>query len=348
MGGMEMTEKEIQKRSQKSEALRVLQADGSFFVESQQGQVLYRVHHDGEGRYSCSCGDHAHGIKQDQNFQCKHVLAVLNSVVAGDAEGAEFLEKRKPKLDDRFVIEIDGREFVRFAGLLDLGHQKGLLKIEVEPLQFPSKENDNMAICQATVLSKSGETFVDVADANVLNTNSKVSKHLLRMASTRAIARALRTFTNIGMTCLEELGDDLDEVIRDNASQQGKSRKPISKKMNKPTEPPPPQNSKGEKGNGSNGDNGSNAKNKESSPKPEDPKPTLKPDSKPATKVESKPESVPKMSQAQKSAIFNLSRRRGITVEDLEKMSKQNYGVPLENLSSANASTFIRTLQTSA
>ena len=59
------------------------------------------------------------------------------------------------------------------------------------------------------MVSKSGESFTDIGDANPGNCSSKVVKHLLRLASTRAIARSLRTFTNIGITCLEELGDDI-------------------------------------------------------------------------------------------------------------------------------------------
>ena len=96
------------------------------------------------------------------------------------------------------------------------------MKIEVEPLQIPSKENDHFAICKATVLSKSGEIYSDVGDANPQNCNSRVSKHLLRMASTRSIGRALRSYTNIGMTCLEELGD-MNEVITD-------EKKPVQQK----------------------------------------------------------------------------------------------------------------------
>ncbi|MCG6533946.1 MAG: hypothetical protein L7F78_04500, partial [Syntrophales bacterium LBB04] len=70
---------------------------------------------------------------------------------------------------------------------------------------------------------------------------------------------------------------------------------------------------------------------------------------KPAPKTESKTDQpAPLMSTAQKNAIYNLSRRRGISVEELEKMAQQNYGVALETLSSTNASTFIRTLQQSA
>ena len=54
------------------------------------------------------------------------------------------------------------------------------------------------------------------------------------------------------------------------------------------------------------------------------------------------------MSLAQKKAIFNLSRRRGISVEELEKMALDAYGIDLENLNSKDASGFIRNLQQAA
>ena len=100
---------------------------------------------------------------------------------------------------------------------------------------------------------------------------------------------------------------------------------------------------------GSNGGNGSKVKPKAAETKPEETKPTTKSEPKPAPKGESKPEQpAPLMSSAQKNAIYNLSRRRGISVEELGKMAQENYGIPLENLSSTNASTFIRQLQQSA
>jgi hypothetical protein len=46
--------------------------------------------------------------------------------------------------------------------------------------------------------------------------------------------------------------------------------------------------------------------------------------------------------------VMNLSRRRGISVEDVETMSQEKYQVPLENLSSKQASEFIRNLQQAA
>jgi hypothetical protein len=88
---------------------------------------------------------------------------------------------------------------------------------------------------------------------------------------------------------------------------------------------------------------------KATDPKPEKTKPTPKSEPKPAAKGESKTDQpAPLMSSAQKNAIFNLSRRRGISVEELGKMAQENYGVPVDNLTAANASTFIRTLQQSA
>ena len=55
-----------------------------------------------------------------------------------------------------------------------------------------------------------------------------------------------------------------------------------------------------------------------------------------------------KMSEAQKRAIYNLSRRRGISVEELKKLAMEGYNVALEDLSSIDASKFIRQLQQSA
>ena len=346
-----MTTKEIQKRNEKSQALKVLRANGDFFVKSAEGMVLYKVNPNGkddQASFSCTCGDYARGAKNDPHFQCKHILAVLSCVPNGEVEDAEFLEKKKPKLDERFIKSIEGKDFVLYSGLLDLAHQKGLLKIEVDPLQFPTKENGYFAICKATATSKFGEMFVDVGDANPLNCNAKVAKHLLRMASTRAKARALRDYDDIGMTCLEELGD-LDEVIGEEASEQGKFRKPIPKKVAKPAEPQPAEGPKAEKGNGSNGGNGSSVKPKAENPKPQVAKPLPKVEPKPEPKPEPKSDQPPPlMSSAQKNAIYNLSRRRGISVEELENMTKQNFGISLEQMSSKDASSFIRHLQQSA
>jgi predicted nucleic acid-binding Zn finger protein len=119
-----MTAKEIQKRNAKAESLRVLQADdGSFYVESEKGKILYNVVLDDE-ETSCTCGDFAKNIKKDSNFRCKHILSVMNAIPKQEIENAKFCEKHVPKLDDRFITSIKNKDFVLYVGVLDLATQR--------------------------------------------------------------------------------------------------------------------------------------------------------------------------------------------------------------------------------
>jgi hypothetical protein len=358
-----MTAQELQKRNEKAQKLRVIQMDdGSFYVESSEGKICYRVSME-EGEVSCTCGDFARNIRQDQNFRCKHIVSVQNCVSEGDLENGTFLERKKPKLDERFITTIEGKDFVMYPGLLDLGHQKGILKIEVEPMQLPTKENGNFAVCKALVVSSNGETFTDVGDANPENCNSRIAKHLLRMASTRAIARALRSFTNIGMTCLEELGDLNDVIGQEKTIPQRRDPRPFRKKGNGRDVKPAAQEKDAQPersaktGNVDKPAGQANQKPKEVKPAPSTKKEEAKPRSQPEMRraqdpqpqtQTGEPDQVPKMSEAQKRAIYNLSRRRGISVDDLEKRVMETYNTPLEDLPSKDASEFIRTLQQAA
>ena len=101
---------------------------------------------------------------------------------------------------------------VPFKTLLDKAHkQYGLAGVETEILQFPCAENGNMAIFRATVKNSDGATFSGHGDADPNNTTSTIAPHLLRMAETRAIARALRWLTNSGETAIVEISGDEDE-----------------------------------------------------------------------------------------------------------------------------------------
>ena len=83
----------------------------------------------------------------------------------GKAEDQEFLKKRQPKLDERFIKNIEGKDFVIYAGLLDLAHQKGLVRMAVEIIQNPTAENGNMAIVKVQLSQNWGNWFTDVGDA---------------------------------------------------------------------------------------------------------------------------------------------------------------------------------------
>ena len=323
-----MSPKEIQKRNVKAENLRVLQSeDGQFFVESEKGKVLYSVVL-GEDTNTCTCGDYAKNIKRDPYFNCKHILAVINAIPRKTVEDAQFCEKPVPKLDDRFMTNIKGKDFVLYAGVLDLATQQGLLKLEVELLQYPSKENGNEAICRAVAEGKSGQVFSDVGDANPGNCHSMIAKHLIRMASTRAKGRAMRDMCNIGIACIEEIAD-FDDVI---GSDKPKKASP-KKSAGKPSAKAEPKKAA--------------AKKKAPAKDSQEPKALGKEEPKTESGGQKK-STQPKMSEAQKRALYNLSRRRGISVEQLEQMALDAYGCELENLTTSDASAFIRQMQTAA
>jgi len=330
-----MTAKEIQKRNVKADQLRVMQSeDGQFFVESSKGKILYNVVINEDAK-SCTCGDFAKNSKNDPAFKCKHILAVENSVPEEDIESAKFLDKNIPRLKDGFLKNIKGKDFVLYAGVLDLATQKGLLKLEVELLQYPTKENGNEAICHAVAEGKNGEVFSDVGDANPGNCTEMIAKHLIRMASTRAKGRALRDMCNIGIACLEELSD-LDDVVGSGTPQKNSRKTPAPKAKPaaaaiKETEEKKP------------------AATTQKASEPVEKVNSKEKDSKETQTKDSKTEQKePSMSEAQKRAIYNLSRRRGISVETLEGVCIEDYGTTLENLSSTDASAFIRTLQQAA
>lgn len=127
------------------------------------------------------------------------------------------------KIDSRFIVNLKGKDFVTYEGLLDLAHQEGLISIDVELIQVPGKDNGDVAIAKAVAKTKD-KTFIDIGDAGANSVNSMIKPHVIRMASTRAKARALRDLTNIGMTAIEELGEDTEDKPKQNkASNNNKS-----------------------------------------------------------------------------------------------------------------------------
>ncbi len=110
-----------------------------------------------------------------------------------------------------FMVERQGRSFCLYAGLLDLAHQQGLRSIRTELVQTPTEANNRVAICAATVVLEADgveRQFTGIGDAAPNNVAPAMQSCLLRMAETRAKARALRDAVNIGVAAFEELGED--------------------------------------------------------------------------------------------------------------------------------------------
>jgi len=340
-----MQTKQLQKRNSKAENLRVLQSDdGQFFVENSEGKVLYNVVLD-ESETGCTCSDFAKNAKKDAGFKCKHILAAMNCISGGDIVNGRFIEKPKPKLDERWIIEIEGNRFVKYAGLLEYAHALGISKIEVEPIQLPDN-NGQYAVCKATVISVDGKSFIEVGDASVNNTTSLVSKHLLRMASTRAIARALRLYTGIGLTVLEELADPNDAM--GNESEGG--TKPKSKKQygskSKTPKPTKPKN----KSSQSSTPPKIPKKNKQTTPDDTDISDGNKSKGgnkkgNPENQILGKQSAI--ISSAQMKAIKQISLRRGLSETETQKQVFDTYGTTLQEMTQAQAASFIIHIQQS-
>jgi hypothetical protein len=113
---------------------------------------------------------------------------------------------------DEFLITRQGKQYVLFAGLLDEAHNRGLNSIDTELVQGPTEENGRVAICKAKVEMEDGRTFSGIGDASPENVGRNIVPHIIRMAETRAKARALRDAVNVGATALEELADGDDAL----------------------------------------------------------------------------------------------------------------------------------------
>lgn len=108
------------------------------------------------------------------------------------------------------MITRQGKQYVLFAGLLDEAHNRGLRGIDTELIQVPDEANGHVAVVKATVEMEDGRTFSGIGDASPDNVGRNIVPHVIRMAETRAKARALRDAVNVGATALEELSDGDD------------------------------------------------------------------------------------------------------------------------------------------
>jgi hypothetical protein len=183
--------------------------DGSFTVQSQTDHdTCYTVHS------VCSCPD------AEQGQQCKHLLATwiwrkAQRLVEPqhDTPGDEphQLVSEEPQraamspidIAPQFIVDIQGKAFVQFAGLLALAHARGLVSLTADFIMVTA----DLALAHAVARFTDGRTFEESGDATPDNVNKKVRPHFARMALTRAKARALRDALNINMVSLEELAE---------------------------------------------------------------------------------------------------------------------------------------------
>ena len=107
------------------------------------------------------------------------------------------------EVNRKHVVQLQGKDFITYDGLLDMAHQMGLVSIETELI-------DKDPYIFKAVAKTETQLFVGHGDADESNVNKMIARHKIRMAETRAKARALRDLTNVGMCSVEEMGGDAD------------------------------------------------------------------------------------------------------------------------------------------
>jgi hypothetical protein len=96
------------------------------------------------------------------------------------------------------------KDTIAYAEILKIAHDEGLKSIATELLATPSDDNGRLAIVKAVVEVEKGR-FEALGDADPTSVEERFIPHLIRVAETRAKARALRaTWTNgAGRQCPE-------------------------------------------------------------------------------------------------------------------------------------------------
>jgi hypothetical protein len=114
-------------------------------------------------------------------------------------------------LPAQYLQLIDGKPFVKYAGLLTMAHAQGLQQLEA----CFTGVSDTLAVAQATATFTDGRRFTESGEATPDNVGRQVRPHFARLALTRAKARCLRDALNIALCAVEELGGEpADGVLR--------------------------------------------------------------------------------------------------------------------------------------
>jgi hypothetical protein len=122
-------------------------------------------------------------------------------------------------VDPKYIVNLQGKPYPTWPGVLDEAHRRGLVKIETDLLQIPSEENRMVAIVKAvaTFEHQPGHTteFSGIGDASPKNVGPRMVEAIIRFAETRAKGRALRDGCNIGETMAEELPHEEEKPKRE-------------------------------------------------------------------------------------------------------------------------------------
>jgi hypothetical protein len=108
-----------------------------------------------------------------------------------------------PTVPAEYIVWIQNKPFVRFAGLLKMAHEQHLVALA----ESWTYNDETVSLAHAVAIFEDGRRFEGSGDASPSNVTRKVAPHFRRVALTRAKSRALRDALNIDMVSVEELGE---------------------------------------------------------------------------------------------------------------------------------------------
>ena len=149
---------------------------------------------------TCQCEDAQYSSEQ----YCKHRLAKgiylraselmqdttrhIQTMLTVEAVAEEPPADLPTKVPAQYVVIIQGKRYIRYAGLLYLAHQRGLVSLKARFISVTPE----LALAEAEATFADGKVFVEAADSTPTNCGAQVRQHSPRIALVRCKARALR------------------------------------------------------------------------------------------------------------------------------------------------------------
>lgn len=132
----------------------------------------------------------------------KDNLVTFISMENGRKEKYAKPKKTLEKSKNKNVVNIQGKEFMTYEGLLKKAHEKGKFSMVITDSWV--SEDMTKAWCKVR-LTAGKQIFDGFGSSTPENTGEMTKTHPVEMANTRAKGRAFRDYLNIGQAMAEEL-----------------------------------------------------------------------------------------------------------------------------------------------
>ena len=125
-----------------------------------------------------------------------------------EKKSSEYISNRNNlRIDERFIVKIQGKEFITYNGLLEYAKTQygGTQKREI--IEIIKSEDGKSVSARVRIVMKEGQIFEDVGTCTPQNSKS-VTSYPEELAVTRAYSRALRFGLAVDYCSQEELSQN--------------------------------------------------------------------------------------------------------------------------------------------